>query len=76
MQTKISSKGQVVLPVELRKLDRLRPGQRFDIERVNEGQYLFKRQPASDNQGMVDWLQECPEKDWFQLLPSESTDSL
>jgi predicted DNA-binding antitoxin AbrB/MazE fold protein len=28
------------------------------------------------NKGLVDWLLACPEKDWFQALPSESTDTL
>ena len=76
METTISSKGQVVLPSELRKRDKLRAGQRFDIERVDEGEYLLKRKAAPANDGLVDWLLACPEKDWFQPLPSESTDTL
>lgn len=76
MQTVISSKGQVVLPVVLRERDRLVAGQKFDIERIDEGHYLLKRQPVPDNAGLVDWLLECPEKNWFQTIPSESTDSL
>ena len=76
MKTTISSKGQVVLPSDLRKQDDLRAGQRFDIERVDEGQYLLKRQPVPENRGVVNWLLNCPEKDWFEPLPSESTDTL
>jgi AbrB family looped-hinge helix DNA binding protein len=76
METTISSKGQVVLPSELRKRDKLRAGQRFDVERVEEGEYLLKRQSAPANDGLVDWLLACPEKDWFEPLPSESTDTL
>jgi AbrB family looped-hinge helix DNA binding protein len=76
METTISSKGQVVLPSELRKRDKLRAGQRFDVERVEEGKYLLKRQSAPANDGLVDWLLACPEKDWFEPLPSESTDTL
>jgi AbrB family looped-hinge helix DNA binding protein len=76
MNTVVSSKGQVVLPADLRKRDRVLAGQRFDIERLDAGQYLLKRQPAPDNEGLVDWLLACPDKDWFQPIPSESTDSL
>ncbi len=76
METTISSKGQVVLPSELRKRDKLRAGQRFDVERVEEGEYLLKRQSAPANDGLVDWLLACPEKDWFEPLSSESTDTL
>jgi AbrB family looped-hinge helix DNA binding protein len=76
VKTTISSKGQVVLPSDLRKQDDLRAGQRFDIERVDEGQYLLKRQPVPENRGVVNWLLNCPEKDWFEPLPSESTDTL
>jgi len=76
METTISSKGQVVLPSELRKRDKLHAGQRFDVERVEEGEYLLKRQSAPTNDGLVDWLLACPEKDWFAPLPSESTDTL
>jgi AbrB family looped-hinge helix DNA binding protein len=76
VNTIISSKGQIVLPAELRRRDRVVAGQQFAIERLEEGQYLLKRQPLADNQGLVDWLMACPEKDWFQPMASESTDSL
>ncbi|MDQ3621766.1 MAG: AbrB/MazE/SpoVT family DNA-binding domain-containing protein [Verrucomicrobiota bacterium] len=76
MQTIVSSKGQVVLPAALRERDRIAAGQKFDIERLEAGQYLLKRQLIPDNDGLVDWLLACPEKDWFQPVASESTDSL
>ncbi len=76
MNTVLSSKGQIVLPAELRQRDRIRSGQRFDIERLDAGEYLLKRRPIADNEGLVDWLLACPEKDWFQPVTSESTDSL
>jgi AbrB family looped-hinge helix DNA binding protein len=76
MRTVVSSKGQIVLPAELRARDRIRSGQRFEIERLEAGQYLLKKQIAPDNEGMVDWLVSCPEKGWFEPLPSESTDTL
>lgn len=65
-----------MLPATLRQRDRLRTGQTFDIERLDAGHYLLKRRPVADNSGVVDWLLACPEKDWFQTVPSESTDAL
>ena len=76
METVVSSKGQVVLPARLRERDRVRAGQKFDIERVDAGHYLLKRRPLPDNDGLVDWLLACPEKDWFVPLSSESTATL
>jgi len=76
MKTTVSSKGQIVLPAELREQDRILPGQQFELERLEAGQYLLKRQPAEASEGMVDWLLSCPSSDWFQPVPSESTDDL
>ncbi len=72
MKTVVSSKGQIVLPAEIRAHDRIVPGQRFDVERLEEGRYLLTRQPEH-NAGLVDWLLACPEKDWFVPVDSEST---
>jgi AbrB family looped-hinge helix DNA binding protein len=76
MNTTLSSKGQIVLPAELREQDRIRPGQQFSIERIEAGEYLLKKAPAIGQPGLADWLAACPEEDWFQPLGSESTDSL
>jgi AbrB family looped-hinge helix DNA binding protein len=76
VKTIVSSKGQIVLPAVLRERDRIVPGQEFDIERIEGGQYLLKRRPVPDNQGFVDWLLGCPDKGWFESIVSESTDSL
>ena len=76
MKMIISSKGQLVLPAPLRERDRIVGGQKFNIERLDAGQYLLKRQHAPDNQGLVDWLLACPEKNWFQSIAAESTDAL
>ncbi len=76
MKTLISSKGQIVLPAELRQQDGIQAGQQFSLERLNPGEYLLKRVPSGDNAGVVDWLLSCPADDWFQPMPSESTDSL
>ncbi|HQX52464.1 MAG TPA: AbrB/MazE/SpoVT family DNA-binding domain-containing protein [Planctomycetaceae bacterium] len=76
MKTLISSKGQIVLPAELRQLDDIQAGQQFSLERLNVGEYLLKREPTGDNAGVVDWLLSCPSDDWFQPLPSDSTEFL
>jgi AbrB family looped-hinge helix DNA binding protein len=75
MRTIISSKGQVVLPAELREKDGIKPGQEFDIERVESGKYLLRRR-RSRNEGLTDWLLACPEKGYFTPIESESTDTL
>ena len=76
MKTTISSKGQVVLPAEFRQMDRIEPGQEFDIERLDRGDYRLVRRVAPRNEGAVDWLLACPYKDFFVPIDSESTDTL
>jgi AbrB family looped-hinge helix DNA binding protein len=76
MKTTVSSKGQIVLPVELRDRDRIQPGQQFEIERVEEGEYLLKKIDSPEKGGLFEWLMACPEKGWFQPIPSESTDTI
>jgi len=76
MKTTVSSKGQVVLPAELRDQDQIRSGQQFSIERIEAGEYRLKKIAVPDNAGLTDWLLACPEKGWFIPLASESTDSL
>jgi AbrB family looped-hinge helix DNA binding protein len=75
VKTTISSKGQIVLPAELRQQDRIESGQEFEIERIGPGEYrLVRRTPA--NEGIVDWLLACPEKGYFVPVESQSTDTV
>jgi bifunctional DNA-binding transcriptional regulator/antitoxin component of YhaV-PrlF toxin-antitoxin module len=76
MKTTISSKGQIVLPAEFRQMDRVEPGQEFDIERIERGDYRLVRRTAPPNEGVIEWLLACPHKDFFVPIPSESTDEL
>lgn len=76
MNTVVSTKGQIVLPADLRERDHILPGQRFEIERLEAGQYLLKKTSEPNNQGLVEWLLSCPEKGWFEPIRSESTDAL
>jgi AbrB family looped-hinge helix DNA binding protein len=72
----VSSKGQIVLPAEIRKLDDIESGQEFEIERIDRGEYRLIRREPPVNEGLVDWLLECPEKGFFTPIDSESTDRL
>ena len=75
MKTTISSKGQIVLPARFRQLDRIEPGQEFDVERIDRGNYRL-RCSAPPNEGAIAWLLNCPYKDFFVPIDSESTDTL
>jgi AbrB family looped-hinge helix DNA binding protein len=76
MKTAISTKGQIVIPAEIRQQDEIEPGQEFEIERVDRGEYLLRRLAPPPNQGLLDWLLACPEKGFFVPIESESTDTL
>ena len=76
MKTTISSKGQIVLPVEFRQMDHIKPGQEFDVERLDRGEYRLVRRAAPSSEGSTDWLLACPHKGFFVPVESESTDTL
>jgi AbrB family looped-hinge helix DNA binding protein len=77
MTTIISSKGQVVLPAELRRMDDVRPGERFEIERVDRGEYRLTRLSRRPNAGLVSLLLACPARGRFTPLDrTETTDDV
>lgn len=76
MKAIVSSKSQIVLPAELRQQDHIEAGQEFEIERLDRGEYLLRRNGAAPNEGVVDWLLACPVKGFFVPVESESTDTL
>ena len=76
MTTIVSTKGQIVLPAELRLQDGIEPGQEFEVQRIGRGVYRLVRKQSPANAGLVDWLLACPVKDFFQPIESESTDTL
>lgn len=57
-------------------MDRIKPGQEFDIERLDRGDYRLVRRATPPNKGAVDWLLTCPYKGFFVPIESESTDAL
>ena len=77
MKTTISTKGQIVLPAELRAEDDIEAGQEFTIERIDIGEYLLKRTEPVPNKGLVKLLLECPVKGWFTPVDrTPSTDDV
>jgi len=76
MKTRVSSKGQIVIPAELRAQDEIESGQEFDIERLGRGEYRLKRRKPRSRKGLVDRLLACPVKDFFIPVESELTDTL
>ncbi len=76
MTTCVSSKGQIVLPAEIRRQDRIEPGQEFEVKRLDRGDYRLVRRAPAPNEGGLDWLLACPERGFFVPIESESTDTL
>ena len=77
MTTTVSSKGQIVLPAEIRQQDGIKPGQQFEVERIGRGEYRFKRKVRQRNEGLVRLLLACPAKGWFKPSPlTETTDDI
>jgi AbrB family looped-hinge helix DNA binding protein len=76
VKTTVSTKGQIILPAELRRKDAIEPGQEFELERIERGEYRLIRIEPPPNEGLVDWLLSCPEKGYFRPIESESTDTL
>jgi AbrB family looped-hinge helix DNA binding protein len=75
----MSSKGQIVLPAELRELDGIVAGQAFSVERLGEGEYRLARTTKKSNAGLLAWLRACPDKRGLSSpsgLREESTDDL
>jgi AbrB family looped-hinge helix DNA binding protein len=77
MKTTVSTKGQIILPAEIRKRDGIEPGQEFDVERIDRGEYLLRRKERRRNAGLVKLLLSCPFKGWFKPMDrGETTDDI
>ncbi len=77
MKTTVSSKGQIVLPAEIRQQDDVRPGQKFEIERIDRGEYRLRRTALRRNEGLVELLLACPVNGWFEPMSrTETTDNV
>jgi len=73
MKTTVSSKGQIVLPAELRREDDVRPGDQFEVERIEDGVFVLRRVTPRPNRGLVDLLRSCPVSDWFAPVDRGTT---
>jgi AbrB family looped-hinge helix DNA binding protein len=76
VKTTISSKGQIVLPADFRRRDGIEAGEKFDVERIERGEYRLVRRRPTPNEGLVDWLLRCPVKGYFVAVTGETTDDL
>ena len=56
MKISVSTKGQILLPAEIRRQDDVEPGQVFDVERIERGTYRLIRRTPGPREGVVDWL--------------------
>jgi AbrB family looped-hinge helix DNA binding protein len=74
MKSTVSTKGQIILPAEIRQQDGIEPGQQFEIERIDRGEYRLKRTTRRRNEGLVKLLLACPVKGWF--TPMERTETI
>ena len=73
MKTTVSTKGQFILPAEFRQRDGVEPGQEFEVERIDRGEYRLKRKERPRNEGLVKLLLACPVKGWFKPLDRRRT---
>ena len=73
MKTTVSTKGQIILPAEIRQRDGIESGQEFEVERIDRGEYRLKRKERRRNQGLVKLLLACPVKGWFEPMDRKET---
>ena len=73
MKTTVSTKGQIILPAEIRQRDGIESGQEFEVERIERGEYRLKRKERRRNQGLVKLLLACPVKGWFEPMDRKET---
>ena len=73
MKTTVSTKGQIILPAEIRQRDGIESGQEFEVERIDRGEYRLKRKERQRNEGLVKLLRACPVKGWFEPIDRKAT---
>ena len=73
MKTTVSTKGQIVLPAEIRRRDGIESGQEFEVERIDRGEYRLKRKERRRNEGLIKLLFACPVKGWFKPMNRSAT---
>ena len=73
MKTTVSTKGQIILPAEIRQRDGIESGQEFELERIDRGEYRLKRKERRRNEGLVKLLLACPVKGWLKPMERRET---
>lgn len=71
MWTTLSTKGQIILPAEIRKKCRHYAGQKFEVDE-KDGKIILSPVKAGRNHGLVKHLRSCP----YELVipPRDQTD--
>jgi AbrB family looped-hinge helix DNA binding protein len=64
MTTTLTTKGQIVIPKEIREKNGLMPGDDFEIHSGSEAEIVLRKIQRRPNQGLVDLLLACPVKGW------------
>ena len=76
MTTTVSTKGQIVLPAEIRRRDGIQAGEEFEVERIDYGE---TGSCVADLEQTKAWLTGCwivPRRGSLFPVASESTDTL
>jgi len=63
MTTTVGSKGQIILPAEIRVRHHFRPGDVLSIEERDE-EIVLKKLKRKRKKSLVQWMLECPAKDF------------
>jgi len=71
MQTTLSTKGQIILPAEIRKKGRFHPGEKFEVHE-KDGKIILSPVKKSRNSGLVALLRRCPHA--LVIPPRDPTD--
>jgi AbrB family looped-hinge helix DNA binding protein len=59
MRTTLSTKGQIILPAEIRKRGRHYAGEKFEVEEKN-GKLILSPVKRRRNEGLAELLLNCP----------------
>src|SRR2546430_449617 len=62
MTTRVSSKGQIVLPATIRQQDNVKAGEEFEVQRLDRGGYRLGGGPAPAEEGVVGVVAELRRK--------------
>jgi len=73
MMTTISTKGQIVVPAEIRGRDKIQAGEKFEFETIETGEYAVRRVRQRPNKGLIDLLLACPVKGFLEGIGNKET---